>query len=270
MNKDNTSISKSRCYPFGNDLEILLPLKKVCMFHPIATPGLPTLVTHYQPIVNCVTSEIIGFEGLTRATTEHCLLGPDVFIPAILEADLSGEMDLHVLDRVKRDINALGTRFADTIFFVNVFRSSLGDPRLRENLCHQTLTMQGARVCLEISEQGEALTDFQTLCDLRRHGTLMAFDDYDPRYFSDAAVSQIAPEFLKIRWDVYLGPDHAEICQAISTLDRHNTQIIVEGIETAAQCEAVRRAGFQLVQGFHYHPPMPFESLCALSDTAIR
>lgn len=269
MNKDNTGIAKSPRYPLVNDLEILLPLKKVYMPHPIATPGLPTLVTHYQPIVNCVTSKIIGFEGLTRAPTEHCVLEPDEFIPAILDADLGGEMDLDVLNRIKRDIKSLGTRFADTIFFVNVFRSSLSDPRLRDNLCCQLANTQGVRLCLEISEQGEALTDFHTLCDLRRHGTLMAFDDYDPRYFSDAAVRQIAPEFLKIRWDVYLGPDHAEICQALSQLDRHSTQIIVEGIETTAQCEAVRRAGFQLIQGFHYHPPMPFESLCALSDTAI-
>lgn len=44
-------------------------------------------------------------------------------------------------------------------------------------------------------------------------------------------------------------------------------QILVEGVETAEQYQLCQTLGCEYLQGYYYHPPLPFENLISLLES---
>ncbi len=61
-------------------------------------------------------------------------------------------------------------------------------------------------------------------------------------------------------------PDTRLVDGLVSMAHALDLEVVIEGVEDAAQAEAVRRVAPELAQGFHFHRPMPAEELTALLD----
>jgi EAL domain-containing protein (putative c-di-GMP-specific phosphodiesterase class I) len=130
-----------------------------------------------------------------------------------------------------------------------------------------------SRLTFEIVE-GEAFADIDHLrhimTEYRRHGFLLALDDYGTGYSSLERLACLQPDIVKLDRALVSGCDTdwvrrkiiestAELCRSL------DARLVAEGVETEAELAVVRGAGIRYVQGFYFARPA-FEQLLGVSD----
>ena len=226
------------------------------------------LIVHYQPIYELQSGRITAFEALVRwQHPERGPLGPLSFIPFAEEAGLIDEIGQHVLvtacEEAARWIDAVGRASAPSIS-VNVAPRQLLDPRLPDRVesLLDRCGLEPPRLILEITEgalmkdPAAATVGLRRLSDL---GVRLAVDDFGTGYSSLAYLQQFPIDLLKID-----GSFVSDILtRSGSLLVRAIVQIahtlglvpVAEGVESAAQAEALAACGCDLAQGFHLGRP---------------
>src|SRR5262249_55265398 len=114
---------------------------------------------------------------------------------------------------------------------------------------------------------------------LRSHNVRIAIDDFGTGYSSLSYVSRLPVDIVKIDSSFIQTPhepgaeipDWAFVRAILNVVDTLHLQMVVEGIETLEQAEALRalRYPFALAQGYLFARPMPPELLgeALLSDS---
>ena len=128
------------------------------------------------------------------------------------------------------------------------------------------------RIILETTEE-EKIEDplflKSVLEGYRRHGLLIAIDDFGEGYSSLNLMAQLTPEYLKLDRQLITAIDHDpvrhRIVSAMSTLCREmGIKLIAEGVETVEEARSLRKMGIALFQGYLFARP-GFESLPPVS-----
>jgi predicted signal transduction protein with EAL and GGDEF domain len=223
----------------------------------------------YQPIIDLEHHQVYSLEALAR--WEHAQLGfvpPTVFIPLAEETGLMISLGEWVMKRACADArNLCGPRFPRVS--VNVSVAQILDSRFMDCL-YQAIETSGVEpfsLELELTETvfAEDLDRVsKLLSDVRLLGVSVAIDDFGAGYSSLAYLARLPVDVLKIdrifvqHFD--LGGE-AIIRAALSVAQTLNIEVVVEGIETAAQLERVRDLGATKVQGFFFAQPMPAANL---------
>jgi EAL domain-containing protein (putative c-di-GMP-specific phosphodiesterase class I) len=96
----------------------------------------------------------------------------------------------------------------------------------------------------------------------------IAADDLGAGYETLALVESLRPAFLKLGLDSLSGVEHETARQAairslVEFAKQHGCTIIAEGIETAAQRDALVACGVPFGQGFYLGKPVPVERVLA-------
>ena len=229
-------------------------------------------VVHYQPIVDLRTDRISGFEALVRwQRPDHGLVPPLEFIPLAEEIGLITPIGTAVLREACRQTAAWNAR-----------RAHMGDPALSVSVnlsARQVLEADFAAVVaeavddagldpsclvLEITES-MLVTDTEAtmgrLNRLKALGVRLAIDDFGTGYSSLSYLRHFPVDIVKI--DKSFVDELADeqikgtLAQAIVTLG-HTLELVTvaEGIEAPAQSDALRRAGCELGQGYHFARPL--------------
>ena len=227
----------------------------------------------YQPQVDAVSGEIVGFEALLRwRQAERGDVSPAAFIPLAEDIgviDVLGEWVLRTACAqaaawaapLPIAVNLSPVQFRNGAALVAVVTSALARSGLPPE-----------RLELEITE-GALLDDtdavLRTLSSLRSLGVSISLDDFGTGYSSLAYLRKFAFSKVKIDRSFVQGleadPGRRSIVRAIVDLARAlGMKTIAEGVETEAELACIRAEGCQAVQGYLTGRPMTGEAAAEL------
>lgn len=223
------------------------------------TSALENLWMAYQPIVRVSDRSLFGYEALMRSR-EAALPHPGAVLDAAERLDRLKEVGRRV-----RSLVALPFARApqSAWLFVNLHAADLEDETLAD--AKSPLVAIADRVVLEITERA-ALDGVKSVekrvAQLREIGFKIAIDDLGAGYAGLTSFALLEPDIVKLDMtlvrDVDTTPTKskliASVCQVCRDLD---VQVVAEGIETAAERDALTTLGCDLFQGYLLGRPGP-------------
>jgi diguanylate cyclase (GGDEF)-like protein len=220
----------------------------------------------YQPIVAVdAPAGPIGYEALVRWDCPGVgRLMPATFIPAAEQSGLIIRLGLWVLHRACRqlrswsDAAARDGRRAPTVS-VNISARQLAHAGFVDSVARalSDAGADGSLLILEITESalmGDVEEAMRTIDELRALGVRVHLDDFGTGYSSLSHLRRFSVDALKIDRSFVSGADgelaDAAIGDAIVVLaHRLGLTTVAEGVETAAQLDALKRLGCDAAQG---------------------
>ena len=223
--------------------------------HMIAQRRIRTL---YQPIVDLETSEIVGFEALSRAEQSDAeKLGVHLFVAAA-KADLDGELDTtcRSLSVVRRPGLSKNRQL-----FVNCLPSTFYEPMSDLEAILNEWEADGLKPEQLVFELTENITHDQlrrilsNVHYLRARGYQFAIDDVGTGASNLQLIADLEPQFIKMDISLTRGIAHSARKQALARYllelaDRCQASMIAEGIEAEEDRETVRSLGIKIGQGY--------------------
>ena len=240
------------------------------------------LVVLYQPVVDLRTGQIDGAEALVR--WQHPRLGliaPDAFIALAEEAGSISDIGRSVL-AVACERLALWRRasIAEDAFALSLNLSvrEFGDPELVSMLVAAAARagVPTQAITLEVTESA-LMEDLDAGIDrlqaLRTAGFRLALDDFGAGYSSLGHLRRLPIDVLKIAKPFvdHIAERSEETAFLGSILDLARSlslEVVVEGVETAAQARILLDLGVTRVQGFVFSRPVEDRALSALLTVA--
>lgn len=227
------------------------------------------LTSVLQPIVHLKDHEIIGVEALVRATDPH----GTACAPARLFNEAASAGEVLQLDRLCREeafraysSPALNSQRPD-ILFVNINSSLLDDPaRSEDYLLSQVRTwnLKPEQIAIEVVENSvqTPTTLFQFVERYRRHGFLIALDDFGASHSNLERLVDLKPDVVKIDRNLVSGVHDSHykrsVVEAINGLCHSlGATSLAEGVETQEELECLTSLGCDLFQGFLLSAPLP-------------
>ncbi|WP_293876782.1 MULTISPECIES: GGDEF domain-containing response regulator [unclassified Sphingomonas] len=226
----------------------------------------------YQPIVSRSELEVIGFEALVRWNTEeYGPISPATFIPIAEESNVIHELGDWILDAALTMVQRFPDQYVSVNFSPRQFRRSNFVGHIMESV--QRAGVLPGRVQIEITETAifdDAERAAETLYKLRQMGFRIALDDFGTGYSSLYNIRKFALDSLKIDRSFIDGMgrerESAAIVHSIIHLGRAlGLEVIAEGVETAAQVQALRLAGASHLQGYYFSRPVAPDLAVALA-----
>ncbi len=217
--------------------------------------ALQRLYLAYQPIVAWPGGRLFGCEALVRSRLPAMARAGDLLRAA---RSLGRVRDLGRAVR-RRALGALARLPEPVLLFVNLHADELEDPLLAR-CAHAHLRR---RIVLEIHEEArlEGRPDLvRRLRELRRMGYRLALDDVGAGGRGIPAVSMVRPDVVKLDASLVRGVDRdgarLEAVRHIQRVcDQNGAVLICEGVESAAERNALWLSGCVLFQGFLFGRP---------------
>jgi diguanylate cyclase (GGDEF)-like protein/PAS domain S-box-containing protein len=218
----------------------------------------------YHPIVSLADDRTVGFEALARwFHPERGMVAPGAFIAAAEETGLIAAIDGRVLIAACREaMEWPGAPFVS----VNVSGYRFGDPALVPGIdaALAESALDPRRLKLEITESTimtDASATARTVKAIAGRGIGVSIDDFGTGYSSLAYLHSFDASTLKIDRSFVTAMVESdqglEIVRTIILLARAlKMSVVAEGIETLAQCEALRALGCEYGQGYYFAKPL--------------
>ncbi|WP_298022933.1 bifunctional diguanylate cyclase/phosphodiesterase [uncultured Parasphingopyxis sp.] len=229
----------------------------------------------YQPLVSSRTQRVEGFEALLRWNhPTRGFVSPASFIPIAEESGLIEEMGEWVLKRACLDA---ANWPEDITVAVNVSPLQLVVPALPNAVSNALKLARIAPTKLEVEVtesvfMSSAGNSLDVLKRLRGIGVGIALDDFGTGYSSLGYLNKAVFHKLKIDHsfvrDAATRDETVSIIKAIVMLaNSFRLSITAEGIETAEDFNRMRDLGCDLLQGYLFGKPMPFEKTLEIVGT---
>ncbi len=227
----------------------------------------------YQPIISREGLKVIGFEALVRWNTEeYGPISPATFIPIAEESNVIHELGDWILDEALTIVQRFPDQYVSVNFSPRQFRRSNFVGHILESV--QRAGVLPGRVQIEITETAifdDAERAAETLYKLRQMGFRIALDDFGTGYSSLYNIRKFALDSLKIDRSFIDGMgrerESAAIVHSIIHLGRAlGLEVIAEGVETAAQVQALRLAGASHMQGYFFSRPVAPDLAVEIAD----
>jgi diguanylate cyclase (GGDEF)-like protein len=223
----------------------------------------------FQPIVDAMSEHTAGFETLARWHSPRLgWVSPADFIPAAERIGLIRPLTQALLAR------ALATA-----------KTWPDDLRLSFNLsAHDVCAAEGIlplisiieksglsprRIDFEITETAVTF-DFvraqQSIATLKAMGCGISLDDFGTGYSSLSHVHRLPLDKIKVDRsfvaEINENPVSHKIIKSLAGLcDDMEIACVVEGVETRAQLDSLRRLGCDFIQGYYFAKPMPADAI---------
>ena len=239
--------------------------------------ALDQLFLMYQPQVDIDTGRIVGLEALVR--WQHPTLGvvgPGQFIPAAERHGLIVSLGHWVMDEACRQAKRwLDAGVAPPLIAVNLSAIQFKLPLELERDIAAIMSELGLPPqILELELTESVLMDASrghndVLLRLREKGHRIAIDDFGSGYSSLDYLRRYPVDRIKIAQtfiaDIGIESGNDAIVKAALSLARElNIEVVVEGVETAAQLELLQAWGSRIVQGFYFARPLSVPDATAL------
>jgi PAS domain S-box-containing protein len=221
-----------------------------------------------QPIIEVATGRAIGAEALARFQDGR---PPTVWFDEAGKTGLRFELETHA---ILSAITRLDELPVDAILSLNACPEVITDPRFVPLLVETGVPLD--RLVLEVTEHVrvdvyEALVD--SLAPLRAAGLRLAVDDAGAGYASLTHVLHLRPDIVKLDRSLIANVDTDRARRTLITsltllaLDI-GAAVTAEGVETAAELEAVADLGIDHAQGYLIGRPS-LEVIDWLRQTAV-
>ncbi len=224
---------------------------------------------HYQPIVDSVTAETVGFEALVRLIdTAGTVVPPGRFIDVAEQSGLIVPLGAWVMRESCRRIAAVRTEVGRPLqVSVNVAARQAARADLTD-IVEEALAESGlppTALTLELTESALLEADSATLDRLnalRERGIHIALDDFGTGYSSLTYLQQLPLSHIKVDRSFVSGmvtnSDNRAIVRAVTWLaNALRLEWVAEGVETIEQWNALQTLGHGLAQGYLFNRPLP-------------
>jgi EAL domain-containing protein (putative c-di-GMP-specific phosphodiesterase class I) len=220
--------------------------------------ALASLWIAFQPILRLPEREVYGHEALVRSTT-LTLATPQLLFDAALRLGRLRELGRKIRSAIAHTLRSASP---EGLVFVNLHASDLADDDLLDDTA--PLSAHAHRVVLEVTERAslDAVPDVRgRIAVLRKLGFRIAVDNLGAGYAGLSSFSQLTPDIAKLDMSLIRGidasPDKLAIVRSMIAVCRQelNTHVICEGVETAAESDALRALGADLLQGYLFGRP---------------
>lgn len=221
--------------------------------------ALAGLELYFQPVVSVSQRCLWGYEALLRSH-EPALPTPDA---VLLAAEKLSQ--LVPLGRRVRELAAAAAASlpAGSRLLVNIHPFDLVDPQLLE--AQAPLSAYAERVILEVTERASlqnAIDVERALLALRTLGYGVAVDDLGAGYAGLLSLLHLRPDVVKLDMqlirDVDQDPRRQKLVRMVLTGCRElAVDVIVEGVQTCKERDALTLLGCDLMQGYFFGHPNP-------------
>ncbi|UVC11502.1 EAL domain-containing protein [Rhizobium sp. TH2] len=226
------------------------------------------LDVHFQPQVDMACGRVTGFEALVRWWHPDIgAISPPDIVSAATKLQLSERLTAYVAECACRFIRTLDRAgHADAVVSINMSPSEfdLYSPALMLGELARRHGINPNRIEVEITE--EAILDPQKVetafFELRRAGFRLAVDDFGMGHSSLAHLISLKIDRLKVDRHFVTGisasaHNQALVAALVSVSRSLDMELVVEGVETAADAETLRMLGCRIGQGWLYGKAMP-------------
>ncbi|HQS57606.1 MAG: hypothetical protein B7Y56_08965 [Gallionellales bacterium 35-53-114] len=232
---------------------------------------------HYQPKFDLHSQRVTGFEALVR--WQHPRLGllyPDAFLPLAEVSDVIHALTSAVLKLAfaqQREWRKAGLNFSVA---VNISARNLNDDNCineLESLLKQD-EMEAAQLELEITESSLMRDPEGAISRLKKIASLgvkLTIDDFGTGYSSLAYLRRMPIQTLKIDRtfvkDMTTNSQDEQIVRSTINLAHSlNLQVVAEGVEDAASYDMLKLMGCDLIQGYYFSRPLPWQDIARWMD----
>jgi EAL domain-containing protein (putative c-di-GMP-specific phosphodiesterase class I) len=217
----------------------------------------------YQPIVHLQTEDVIGYEALARGPAHTSWQTPEALVNYAARVGRLPELDW--ICRAAAVRGAFAAEYpADMPLFVNVEPASSRTPCPDDLVEVLTRGSQELEIVAEVTERSVANDPAGLIAAievLRAHTNRIALDDVGSDVASQAMMSLIRPDVIKLDRGVIQAPDspavHAVVDAVLAEAKRTGAVILAEGIETYRHLDTARAMGATLGQGWLFGRPGP-------------
>lgn len=217
----------------------------------------------YQPVIALDSGDTIGYEALARGPTGSRWFAPDVLVEHAGRVGALPEVDW--ICRAAACRGALAANLPDHLsLFVNIEPASSRIDCPADLVGVITEALDRFPIVAEVTER--SLThDPAGLLDvvrvLRAHRNRIALDDVGAVSASQALMSLLRPDIVKLDRSVIQAPDSPASTSVLAAVQsevaRTGAVILAEGIETATHLDTARSMGATLGQGWLLGHPGP-------------
>ena len=227
------------------------------------------LDVYYQPKVNVVTREVVGFEALLR--WEHSELGwvsPTEFISVAEDSGLIKPIGEWVLRQSARQLkiwHALGYKHLHMAVNVSAKQFQLADFPLEVAIILREEGVDPKHIELELTES--LIMDNPDKVILMLHvlknlGVHLSVDDFGTGYSSLSYLHRFPIDTLKVDRtfvsEMDNGEDGATIAATIINMAHNlNLSVVAEGVESHSQFELLSALDCEMIQGYYFSRPLP-------------
>ena len=228
---------------------------------------------HFQPQIETASGRVVGIEALLRWNNPvFGQVSPLRFIGIAEETGLIqplGDWVIWETCRLTRNLRSQG--LADVRVAINISAQQLRHDNL-------LLLIRGAMSCYDLSPADIELEITETtamqnpevtlsiLDQLAAMGIKLAIDDFGTGYSSLSYLKHLPIHRLKLDrsfvTDIETDPNDAAICTATIALGHSlGLELVAEGVETQAQRDFLARLDCDVLQGYLFSKPLPFEEI---------
>ncbi len=211
----------------------------------------------FQPIVDLEGGRVIGYEALARCPETEFANISQVFEVAA-ETQLLRPLEKLCWSTAVARLPSLPA--PDTLLFLNIEVESLLAPDWADLSELKPLANRGV---LELTERA-AVTDYRvfqrTLGLISDMGLQVAIDDVGSAYSGLRVLAESRPAFIKLDMGITRGVGQEDLRGELVSLlrrfaERASAALIVEGVETPHELQALRNLGVRYVQGWVFGRP---------------
>lgn len=231
---------------------------------------------HYQPQINSLTGEIIGFEALIRwHHPEKGLVPAFDFLVAAERAGLMDQLDHVVMDRACHAAAQIASwGIARPCVSINMSMSQLQDTNIAQRILGYTKTHGIHPRNLRIELLESTLLDerssviIENVHKMIAEGFAVELDDFGTGHAAIATLRKFAVHRIKIDrslvQDIHKDRELQVITGAIINLaGQLDVKVLAEGVETPDEQITLHNLGCYCAQGYLHARPMPLSELRA-------
>ena len=233
-----------------------------------------SIASHYQPIVDISTGQVVGFEALTRR------IAPDGTAQSAGELIEKMEKDLGALSAlvystmraIKQDVLPLFQKYPGFYVSVNIPPVVLGTGKIADILMELELGPHINRIVCELTErQVLSETGRAALAQARDFGIRIAVDDFGTGHSGLAQIVGLDLDILKIDRSLILPVLSNRMASrllrgVVALASIMHVRTVAEGVETAEQAFFLNAAGVDYGQGWLWSKALPADKM----ETALR
>jgi EAL domain-containing protein (putative c-di-GMP-specific phosphodiesterase class I)/DNA-binding response OmpR family regulator len=212
-------------------------------FHPV-----------FQPIVDLITREVVGFEALSRFDDG---IPPDVRFAEAERVGLGYNLEMATLRAAITEAVRLP---AGTFLSVN---ASPGLVLRSDRAFRQLIKTSPMPLVLELTEH-VPISDYGAVrAAIAQLGDIgLAVDDAGAGYASFRHILELRPTYAKLDLSLIRGIDGDDLRQGLAAglqyfAYKTGCRLIAEGVETPAEADLLQRLGIELGQGYLFGRPVP-------------
>jgi len=219
------------------------------------------LDVYFQPQYSLKTNEMFGAEALIRLkNNDSKTFQPKKIIQSAEKFNLIEKISEIVLDNSCKTIKQTCIKVS-----VNISATQIIDENLIEIIQKyiKKYSIDPSLLTLEITET-EFISNFKkakkNIDKIKSLGVMIALDDFGIKYSSLAYISKLQFDYIKIDRSFLNGKKNKTIViSVIEMAKKLNLITVAEGVETLNQMKFLENNGCQVIQGYYYSKPLPYE-----------